>query len=91
MGFPRGSVGKESACNVGDQGLIPGSARSAGEGNGSLLQYSCLENSMGRGTLQATVCKEANMTERLITTRNNKLIYMVERAREGSPFVASIF
>ena len=41
-----GSAGKESACNVGDVGLIPGWGRSAGEGKGYSLQYSCLENSM---------------------------------------------
>ena len=40
MGFPDGSVGKESACNEGDPGLIPGSGRSAGEGIGYPLQYS---------------------------------------------------
>ena len=42
--FPDGSDGKESTCNAGDLGLIPGSARSPGEGNGNPLQYSCLEN-----------------------------------------------
>ena len=42
--FPGGSDGKESACNAGDPGLIPGSGRSLGEGNGNPLQYSCLEN-----------------------------------------------
>ena len=44
LSFPRSSVGKESACNVGDPGLIPGLERSPGEGNGNPLQYSCLEN-----------------------------------------------
>ena len=48
-GFPCGSVGKESACNAGDLGLIPGSGRSPGEGNGNPLQYPCLENLMDRG------------------------------------------
>ena len=43
MSFPGGSEGKASACNVGDLGLIPGSGRSPGEGNGNPLQYSCLE------------------------------------------------
>ena len=43
------SDGKESACNAGDPGLIPGSGRSHGEGNGYPLQYSCLENSVDRG------------------------------------------
>ena len=49
MGFPGGSVGKESASNVGDLGLIPGLGRSPGYGNP--LQYSCLENSHGQGSL----------------------------------------
>ena len=44
MGFPDSLVGKESACNAGDPGSIPGLGRSPGEGNGSPLQYSCLEN-----------------------------------------------
>ena len=48
-GFPGGSDGKQSACNAGDLGLIPGSERSPREGNGYQLQYSCLENSMDRG------------------------------------------
>ena len=51
MHFPGGSDGKESACNEGDLGLIPGSGRSPGEGNGNPLQYSCLENPMGGGAL----------------------------------------
>ena len=44
--FPCSSVGKESACNVGDLGSIPGLGRSPGEGNGNPLPYSCLENLM---------------------------------------------
>ena len=47
--FPGGSGGKESACSAEDPGLIPGSGRSPGKGNGNLLQYSFLENSMDRG------------------------------------------
>ena len=45
MGFPDSSAGKESACNVGDLGSIPGLGRSPGEGKGYPLQYSGLENS----------------------------------------------
>ena len=45
-GFPGSSEGKESACSVGDTGLIPGSGRSPGERNGYPLQYYCLENYM---------------------------------------------
>ena len=55
MGFPAGSDGKESACNAGDLGSIPGLGRSPGEGNGNPLQYPCMENSMDRGAWQATV------------------------------------
>ena len=51
----RYSYGKESACNAGDLGLMPGLGRSPGEGHGNPLQYSCLENSMDRGTRWATV------------------------------------
>ena len=47
--LPGGSDGKESSCNVGDPGLVPGSGRSPGEENGNPLQYSCLENSMDKG------------------------------------------
>ena len=54
-GFPGGSEDKVSACNVGDPGSIPGSGRSPGDGNGSLLQHSCLENPMDRGAWRATV------------------------------------
>ena len=49
MGFAGGSDGKESDCNAGDLGLIPGLGRSPGGGNDNLLQYSCLENPMVRG------------------------------------------
>ena len=48
MGFPGGSAGKESTCNVGDLGLIPGLGRTPGEGKGYPLQYSGLENSTDR-------------------------------------------
>ena len=50
----RASAGKESACNVGDPGSIPGSRRSPEEGNGNPLQYSCLDNLMDRGYWWAT-------------------------------------
>ena len=48
-GFPGGSDGKASACNVGDPVSIPGLGRSPGERNGNPLRYSCLENPMDRG------------------------------------------
>ena len=55
MGLDGGSDGKESTCNAGDPGLIPGSGRSPGEENGSPLQYSHLGNPMDGGASQATV------------------------------------
>ena len=54
-GFPGCSEGRESACNTGAPGSIPGSRRSPGEGNGNPLQYSSLENSKDRGAWWATV------------------------------------
>ena len=55
LGFPGGSVVKNLSANARNAGLIPGWGRFPGEGNGKLLQYSCLENSMDRGTWQAIV------------------------------------
>ena len=67
LGFPHSSVGKESACNAGDLGLIFGSGRFSGEGNGNLLQYSCLENPMDRGARQATVHGVTRVRHDLVT------------------------
>ena len=53
--FSGGSDGKQSACNAGDPGSIPGSGRAPREGNGNPLLYSCQENSMDRGARQAIV------------------------------------
>ena len=55
LDFPGGSAGKESVCNAGNLGSIPGSGRSPGEGNSNPLQYSFLENSTDRGGWWATV------------------------------------
>ena len=55
MCFSGGSDAKESVCNVGDMGSIPGWGRSPGEENGNPLQYSCLENSMDREVQWATI------------------------------------
>ena len=59
------SVGKESACNVGDLGSNPGSGRSPAEGNGNPLQYSCLENPMDGGAWWAAVHGVAKSRTRL--------------------------
>ena len=55
LGFPGRSVVKNPPANAGDVGLIPGSGRSPGEGNGNPLQYSCLENPIDREAWQAIV------------------------------------
>ena len=71
--FPGGSDGKESTCNVGDLGLIPGLGGSLGRGHGNPLQYSCLENLHGQRSLvgYSSWChKESDMTERLSTAQN---------------------
>ena len=68
LGFPGSSDSKESACNEGDLGLIPGLGRSPGGGHGSPLQYSCLENPHEPRSLvgySPWVCKESDMTEQL--------------------------
>ena len=65
VGFPGGSEVKASAYIVGDLGLIPGSGRSPGEGNGNTLQYSCLENPMDGGAWWATVHGVAKSRTRL--------------------------
>ena len=65
MGFPGGSVVKNTPANAGDVGSVLGSGRLPGEGNGSPLQYSCLGKPMDRGAWRATVhgvTKESDMT-----------------------------
>ena len=68
MGFCGGSDGKESTCNAGDLGLIPGLKRSPGEGHGNPLQYSWLENLHGQRSLvdyHLWGLKESDMIEQL--------------------------
>ena len=80
-GFPGSSDGKESAYSVGDPGLIPGSETTPGEGNGSPLQYSCLENSMYRGAWRITVyggCKESDTTEWPTHTHTHKHTHILQ-------------
>ena len=68
---------KESACNAGDPGLIPGSGRSLEEGNGNPLQYSCLENPMDRGAWWATFYGVARVRYNLVTKPPPPYIYLV--------------
>ena len=73
-GFSSGSVGKESACNAEDPGLIPGSERSPGEGSCNPFQYPCLENPTDRGAWQATVHRVAKHWTKLSEHACTKLL-----------------
>ena len=66
------SVCKSSAYNIGDLGLIPGLGRFPGEGNSKPLQYSCLENPMGKGAWQATVHGITRVGHELAINPQNK-------------------
>ena len=70
FGFSGGSDSKKSAYSVGDLGLVPGLERSPGGGHGNPVQYCCLENTHGQGSLAGYSpwgCKESDVTERLST------------------------
>ena len=79
--FPNGSAGEESTCNTGDTGdagLIRGSGRFPGGGNGSPFQYSCLKNPMDRGTWWATVQRVTKSQTRLSTkSTHTELLHSV--------------
>ena len=77
--FPGSPVSKESAWRAGDLGLIPGSGRPSGEGNGYPLQYSCLENPMDRGDWQTKVDGVTTIGRNLATTPP----YFVEEETEA--------
>ena len=75
MGFLGGSNGKESACNEGDSGLIPGLGRSPGDGNGNPPQYFCLGNPMDRGAWQAVV-HEVSKSQTHLSDFENEWVYI---------------
>ena len=93
LGYPSGSDGKESACNVGDLNSIPGLGRSPGEGHENPFQYSCLENPCGQKSLKDYSPwgrKVSDMTERTKIGRQvqrslkESLVFMIETAYECS-------
>ena len=80
LGFHCGSVGKESACNVGDLGSIPGLGRSPGEGKGYPFQYSDLENSMdciGHGVIESDMTKWLSLSSCFQISHSQKLCKMI--------------
>ena len=77
VGFPHSSVGKEWVCNAGELGSIPGLGRSPGEGNGYPLQYSCLENPMGREAWQAIVHGVTKVGHNLATKPPSLSLYFI--------------
>ena len=87
--IPGGSEVKASACNVGDVGLIPGSGRFPGEGNGNPLQYSCLENPMDGGAWWATVhgipkswTQLSDLMEKVMAPHSNTLAWKIPGMEE---------
>ena len=82
MGFPGGSDSKESACNAGDLGSIPGLGRPPRERNGNPLQYSCLENPMDRGAWRATVHRVAKDLD--TTEHAHTFIHLLALSTAGS-------
>ena len=90
LGLSCSSSDKASACNAGDQGSVPGSGRSSGEGNGSPLQYSCLENSMDREAWQATVRGVTKRQTRLSNTHTTTFHGVVNlKGHKGQHFFMS--
>ena len=85
MSFPDCSDSKESAYNSGDLGLIPGSGRFPGEGNGNPLQYSCLENSMNRGAWRAAVHGSHRVGHHLGTEQQQQQLYLYNQEWHPAP------
>ena len=84
LGFPCGSAGKESACNVGDLGSSPALGRSPGEGNGNPLQCSCLENPRDRAAWWAAVYGVAQSRTRLKRLSSSSSSSSRDSYREGN-------
>ena len=78
--------GKESTCQAGDMGLIPGLGRSPGEGNGNPLEYSCLGNSMDRGAWRATVHVAAESWTQLERLSSSVGGWQLWHGRPGNAF-----
>ena len=90
LGFPCGSAGKESACNAGDLGLVPGLGRSPGGGHGNPLHYSCLENPHGQRSLGGYSpwgCKDSDRTEQLNTDLRDPQLTQHSMVKSSKHFI----
>ena len=90
MGFPGGASGKETAWNAGDKSLIPGMGRSAGEGNGNPLQYSCLEDPHGQRSLvgYSPWCRKELGTSHWVTEQAcTQLAYTVSGVQQNDSVI----
>ena len=83
MGFLGGSDSKESACDVGDLGSIPGLGRSPGGEHGNPLQYPCQENPMDRGAWRATVRGVAKSWTQLSTQAPLDIVFIISTLQEN--------
>ena len=83
MGFPGGSDGKESACNAGDVGSIPGPGRYPGEGNGNPLQYSCLGNPMDREEPGGLQSMGSQKSQTWLREQQQQLCFMHQNAKNS--------
>jgi len=83
MGFLGGSDSKESACDVGDLGSIPGLGRSPGGEHGNPLQYPCQENPMDRGAWRATVRGVAKSWTQLSTQAPLDTVFIISTLQEN--------
>ena len=73
-GFPGSSAGKESACNMGDLGLIPGWGRSLGGGHGNPLQHSCLENPHGQRSVAGYSPQDCKVSDTSEVTEHTQVL-----------------
>ena len=89
-GFPSGSAGKESACNVGDVGSIPGLGRSPEEGNGYPFQYSGLENSMNCSSFHFQIVQDVLGGDGLVTKFCPTLVTLWTVARQAPLSLGSL-
>ena len=91
IGLPWCLSGKDSACNAGDSGLIPGLGRFPGGGHGNPLQYFCLENPMDRGNWRATVDRVAKSQIQLRLPSMNACDFIARICWKGEKYLTKLY